>query len=340
MGARIRFPLRVLLACLAVSLVATGATAAGLAEVSAARGYLMRQADTDLLACAGSMLSRRFVAAPDSGPVPGQVPPGTCDLELLSASGQLLTPAAPGTAAGPALPAGGSWLAAHLSRPVTVPGTGAGERWRVVLEAVHYQPQRILYVYGPDNVRYVISGGTGDGPAGVLVVMAGLAGVARITERVAAGYAIAAGAVLVLLAGAVLAMTRAILQPLREASRLAEAAGPAIAGEVPCVLPRGGMRAGEKRNRWPFGMPLKRMSAQLRASRTAEVAARRSAAEMAQRLGEVSLDMRTSVDVIRGFGEFYRQRRRPRTADLDRMMRRVADEAARLETLIEDLPSG
>ena len=236
MGARIRIPLRVLLACLAVSLVAIGAAATGLAEVSATRGYLMRQADTDLLVCARSMLS-----------------------------------------------------------------------WRVVLEAVQYQPQRILYLYGPDNVRYVISGRTGHGPGGVLVVMAGLAGISRITERVAAGYAGAAGAVLVLLAGAALALARAILRPLREAPRLAEAAGQAAAGEL------------------------------IRASRTAEAAACRSAAEMAKRLGEVSLDMRTSVNVVRGSAAYYRQRRPPLPADLDRMMRRVADEAARLETLIEDL---
>src|SRR5271154_1652843 len=125
MGARIRIPLRVLLACLAVILAAIGAVAVGLAEVSATRGYLMRQADDGLLACARSMLSQGFVAALGSDPVPGQLPPGACDVELLSASGQSLIPAAPGTAAGPALPADGSWLAAHLSRPVTVPGTGA-----------------------------------------------------------------------------------------------------------------------------------------------------------------------------------------------------------------------
>ena len=307
MGARIRIPLRAALACLAVSLAAVGAVAVGLAEVSATRGYLMRQADKDLLACAGSLLSHRFVAAPDSDPVAGQLQPGACDMELLTATGQLLTPAAPGSAAGPVLPADGSWLVAHLARPVTVPGAGTSGRWLVVLEAVQYQPQRILYVYGPENVRYVISGRTGHGPGGVLVVMAGLAGIGRITERVAAAYAGAAGAVLVLLAGAVLALARAILRPLREAPRLAEVAGQAAAGEL------------------------------TRASRTAETAALRSAAEMAERLGAVSLDMRTSVNVVRGFAAYYRQRRPPQPADLDRMMRRVADEAARLETLIEDL---
>jgi len=292
-----RIPLRVLLSCLAVSLVAVGAVAAGMAGVSGIRGYLMRQADNDLLACASSLLSRPFVAAPESGPAP----PGACDMELMSASGQSLSPAVPGTAAGPALPAGGSWLAAHLARPVTVPGGGTNGRWRVVLEAVHYQPQRIPYVYGPDNVRYVIGGRTGQGPGGVLVVMAGLAGIGRVTHRVAVGYAATAGAVLVLLAVAVLALTRAILRPLRVAAGLAEAT----------------------------------VTEKMRASGTAEAAARRSAEEMAERLSEVSLELRMPVSVVRGFAEYCRQRE-PGPAELDRMMRRVADEAARMETLMAD----
>jgi hypothetical protein len=72
MGAGIRMPLRVLLPCLAVSLVAFGAVAAGIACASRTSGYLMRQADNNLLACASSMLSRGSVAAPGSGPVSGQ----------------------------------------------------------------------------------------------------------------------------------------------------------------------------------------------------------------------------------------------------------------------------
>ena len=69
-------------------------------------------------------------------------------MELLGASGQLLALAAPGTVHGPAFLADGSWLTVHLARPVTVPGAGTSGRWRVVIEAVRYQPQRILYVYG------------------------------------------------------------------------------------------------------------------------------------------------------------------------------------------------
>ena len=336
MGTLIRIPLRVLLPCLAVSLVSFGAVAAGLAGVSGTGGYLMRQADKSLLACAGSLLSHGFVAPPNSGPGASQAPPGPCDMELLSATGQVLTVAAPGAAYGPAIPAGGSWLAAHLARPVTVPGAGSSGRWRVVIEAVHYQPQRILYVYGPDDVKYLVSVRPGHGSGGMLAVMTGLAGTGPITGRRAADYAAAAGTVLVLLAGAALALTQTILRPLRQAAELAESAGQAAAGRLPRV-PRRGVRAGADRSRWPFGMMLMRMSEQLRASRAAEAAARRSADQMSEHLGETAPELLRSVNVVRGFAESYRQQPKPPAARLDRMLRRVSDEAAQMETLIEGL---
>ena len=153
----------------------------------------MRQADDDVLACAASVLSQGLVAMPGSVPVPGQAPPGACRIELLGARGQVLVPAAVGAAAGPVIPVGRRWLAAHLAQPITVPGAGAGGRWRVVITAVRYQLRRIPYVYGPDDVEYVIGGPAGHGLAGLAAVMAGLAGTDQISWRVAADYAAAAG---------------------------------------------------------------------------------------------------------------------------------------------------
>jgi hypothetical protein len=304
-GARIAVPLGVLLPCLAVSLAALGAVATGVAMVSGTSGYLVRQADRDVLACAESVLSRGLVMMPGpvppgasgpvppgasgpvppgaSGPVPpgasGPVPPGACGVELLSADGQVLVPAADG---GPVLPSGRAWLAAHLARAVTVPGAGSGGRWRMVIMAVRYQARRIPYVYGPDDIRYVVGGPAGPGQAGLTAVMAGLAGAGQITRRAAAGYAAAAGVVLVLLAGAALAAARAILRPLRP--------GPGFAEQ-----------------------------------------------EMSRRLGEVCLELRTSVSVVLGFARYCRERGTPPAAGLDRMMRRVADESARMDALLREL---
>lgn len=331
-GAGIRLPLRVLLPLVAVGLAAAGASALGIAGVSGARGYLMRHVDEKLVACAAGLLRAPVVAAPGSDPVSGQVLPGSCGVELLSPGGQLLTTVVPGAAGGPVLPVGGSWLAAHLEQPVTVPGAGTGGSWRVIVEAVRYQPQRILYVYGPDNVMYVIGGQAGHGSAGLLVVMTGLAGIGQITGRVAAGYAAAAGVALVVLAAAAVALVRAILRPLGRGAELAEAIARAAGGQ-PQLTSRPGVQASGAPGPWLTG--LTRIAGQIGASRAAEAAAQRSATEMAGHLDEVALELRTSVNVIRGFAEYYRQRDTRPSAGLDRMMGRVAEEVARMDALTQ-----
>ena len=70
----------------------------------------------------------------------------------------------------------------------------------------------------PPGPAIPASGGpAGPGSSGMLIVMMPLAG----TVQAAAGCAAAAGIVLVLLAAAAFALTRAILRPLREAAELA-----------------------------------------------------------------------------------------------------------------------
>jgi hypothetical protein len=328
-GARIGLPLRVLLPCLAVCLVASGAAAIGAVCVLAAGGYVMRQADNGLQACASSMLSRGPVAVPGSGAVPGQAPPVPCGVELLSVSGQVLIPA-PAGAGGPAIPASGSWLAAHLAGPVTVPGSGS-VRWRVVIKAVHYQAQRMLFVYGPDDLKYLISGPAGHGSSGMLVVMAGLAG----TGQAAADYAAAAGAVLVLLAAAAFAVTRAILRPLREAAGLAADAGQGAGGRPGDVVARLGVLADRDHGR--YGMTAARMRERLQVSHAAEAAAGRAAADMAGHLEQACLQLRRPVAIVHGFTGYCHRPGKPTPAGLDRMLQRVTGEIARMETLVEGL---
>jgi hypothetical protein len=338
MGVRIVMPLRVLLPCLAVCLAAAGAAAIGLAAASTAGGFVMRQADEAVRACASSMLGHGLVvvpgtsgpvAVPGSGLVPGPAESGICGMELVSAGGQVLIPAASATGA-PAIPASGSWMAAHLAGPVTVPGTGGGDRWRVVITAVHYQAQRMLFVYGPDDLRYVISGRTGHGSSGMLIVMAGLAG----TGQVAADDAAAAGTVLVLLAAAAFALTRAILRPLRAAAGLTANAGQGAGGrpgeEVLARVPANGPLG-------RYAMMLASIRERLQASRAAEAAARRSAADMSGHLAETCLQLRRPVSIVYGFAGYLRQQDKPQPASLDRMLHRVAGEITRMETLAQGL---
>ena len=276
----------------------------------AAGSYVIRQADDGLRACASGTLSHGAVAVPGSGAVPGQAPSVPCDMELLSVSGQVLI-RAPAGAGGPAIPASGSWLAAHLAGPVTVPGSGNSGRWRVAIKVVHYQAQRMLFVFGPDDLRYLISGPAGHGPAGMLVVMAGLAG----AGPPAAGYAAAAGTVLVLLAAAAFAVTRAILRPQREAARLAADAGHG-----------GGGRSGDVT-----------ASLGVLADRYGMTAARRSAADVAGHLEQACLQLRRPAAIVHGFTEYCRKHGRPPPAALDQMMQRVTGEITRMETLVDGL---
>jgi signal transduction histidine kinase len=79
---------------------------------------------------------------------------------------------------------------------------------------------------------------------------------------------------------------------------------------------------------------LARISEQMDASHAAETAARRSVTEMTSRLSEVSQELQTSVSIVRGFAEYRRQQSKPLPAAGDQLMRRVADEITRMETLI------
>ena len=337
MGVRLVLPLRALLPCLAVWLAAAGAAAIGVAGVSAAGGFVMRQADDAVRACASSVLSHGPVtvpgyglaAVPGSGLVPGPAGSGACGVELVTAGGQVLIPAASAVGS-PAVPASGSWLAGHQAGPVTVPGAGGGGRWRVLVAAVRYQAQRMLFVFGPDDLRYVISGRTGHGSGGMLIVMAALAG----TGPVAAGCAAAAGTVLVLLAAAAFVVTRAILRPLRAAAGLTANAGQDAIGRLE-VLARAGIPANG-----PHGqdaMMLASLRDRLRASRAAEAAARRSAAGMAGHLAQTCLQLRLPASIVHGYIGYLRQQHKPQPASPGQMPHRVTGEITRMETLADGL---
>ena len=135
----------------------------------------------------------------------------------------------------------------------------------------------------------------------MLVVMAGLPG----TGQPAAGYAAAAGTVLVLLAAAAFAATRAILRPLREAARLAADAGQGAVGRPRDVMASLSVLAGREHGR--YGMAAARMRGRLQASHAAEAAARRSAADMAGQLEQTCLQLRRPAAIVDGFTGYCRQ---------------------------------
>jgi hypothetical protein len=170
----------------------------------------------------------------------------------------------------------------------------------------------MAYVYGPDDLRYVISGPAGPGSSGMLIVMTPLAG----TGQPAAGCAAAAGTVLVLLAAAAFALTRAILRPLREAAELAGKASQDGDGRLEEVMARLSVLADRYHGR--YGMTLASMRERLHASRAAEAAAGRSAADMSGQLSETCLQLRRPASILHGFTEYCRSQDSPRQPALTR----------------------
>ena len=74
-----------------------------------------------------------------------------------------------------------------------------------------------------------------------------------------------------------------------------------------------------------------------RAREASESAAVASEDRMRRFVADASHELRTPLTSIRGFAELYRQGAVRETAELDRMMRRVEDEASRMGLLVEDL---
>jgi len=165
----------------------------------------------------------------------------------------------------------------------------------------------------------------------MLVVMKALAG----TGQLVAGCAAAAGTVLVLLAAAAFAVTRAIVRPRREAARLAADAGQGAGGRPGDVLASPGMLA--DREHGLYGMTAARMRERLQASHAAEAAARSSAADMAGELEQACLQPRRPAAIVYGVTEYCRQQGKPPPAGLDRMLQRATGEITRMETLVEGL---
>ena len=81
-------------------------------------------------------------------------------------------------------------------------------------------------------------------------------------------------------------------------------------------MSRRGVRADADRSYWPFGTTLTKMPEQLRASHAAEAAARRSTDQMSEHLGETAMELLRSVNIVRGFAEYYRQQPEPPAARL------------------------
>jgi len=325
-GARLlaRTPLRLKLTAAVLLLVTVTLALISVASVTVLRGYLVGRLDDQLEAVA-----RRFDRPPATqgrgGHPPG--PPSPYRIEFRGATGQftgeipadLLEEDQPP----PRLP-DAAWFGAHADERVTVPATEGGGHWRIVVQPLV------------------------DGSGGSVVVAASLDGIDSTVARLQRIDLVVSLVVLLVLAGVGAAIVRASLRPLVE---IEQTAGAIAAGDLTRRVPDRDPRTEVGR----LGRALNSMLAQIEAAfraraasesmarrseeaaRRSEEAARRSEDRMRRFVADASHELRTPLTTIRGFAELYRQGGSREPGELDRLMRRIEDQAARMGLLVEDL---
>ncbi|GAB2851168.1 HAMP domain-containing sensor histidine kinase [Actinoallomurus bryophytorum] len=303
-----RTPLRIKLIAASLALVALALVAVSVASVSAMRGYLLDKTDRQLTGVARIMA--RAITQP--GAFQTKVPvTGQFVYQVRDSTGKTVASSPQSIwrdpEPEPIIPQDPNWLAAHAEKAVTVNARSGDMRWRIHVEPV-------------------------DG--GYVVVGTDLGDVARTAGRLVGVEIVVGSIVLVLVAGLGVAIVRASLRPLVNIENTAEAiAAGDLSRRVPDADPRTEVgRLGNALN----GM-LTQIETAFHAQSRSEATARESEGRMRRFVADASHELRTPLSVIRGFAEYYRQREDVPPDELDRLIGRVEDEAARMGILVDDL---
>ncbi len=297
-----RTPLRVKLISAVVAMVAIALVIISVAGISALKGYLLGQADSQLQSVtdnndpqhwvgqyliSGTQLFSTYYAT-DWVPAGGRVQQVVLPImQQVNAQPGFRVPPAPKVLPGPRVPASPAWLTANLNRSVTVPATSGGGRWRIYVFQHQYQ---------------TLSGST---VSGTVIVGVDVTSAYTTTSRLAAIDLIVSAAIVLLVAIVGIALVRASLRPLTEIEKTAEAIA---AGDMTRRVPDRDPRTEVGRLGRSLNTMLARIEAAFDARAESEHAARRSEDKMRQFVADASHELRTPLTAIRGFAEYYRQR--------------------------------
>jgi HAMP domain-containing protein len=309
--------LGVRLAAVAVCLVAAGAGAMTTASHLVARNYLVGQAEQQLNSYTGYLTSRPFTVFPGFRTAPGASGLGGASHALsiaVCASGGLVL-----INAGPAVPpaGGGSWL--------------------TIAEPIHYQARHIPFVYGAEDTSFSVTGTTSPGLAGTLRVGLDLASVGQAVNRLTVIGLAVSGIVLLVVTGAAAGVIRVLLRPV---ARMAQTADAVAAGDLSARMPLRRAHGDIGRLARSLNRTLSQAEQTLSATALAEAAARDSSERMRRVIADTASNLRRPVSVLAGLAQYYRERGQPGSDDLDGLMRQVADQASRMEPLVDDLRPG
>jgi two-component system, OmpR family, sensor kinase len=335
-----RTPLRVKLITALLTLVAIALLVISIAGIAILRNDLLGPYDTDLSASPNVNLATRaveqFLASGNQGT--GQ----NTAVDWISAGKvhQVVQPIVPSfgsggfgpngfaptrTIPGPELPASSSWLAAHNGTIITVHAQTGGGRWRVLLE----------------SAQFSTSSGTVSGTIALAVNVSSV--YTTIGQLATIDFVVS----VILLLGLFVIGVAVVRRSLRPLTDIEKTAGAIAAGDLSRRVPERDPRTEVGRLGRSLNAMLSQIESAFHARARSEESARRSEEKMRQFVADASHELRTPLTTIRGFAEYYRQRGgidaggkgdgRLAPADLDRLMRRVEQEASRMGILVEDM---
>jgi two-component system OmpR family sensor kinase len=314
-----RFSLRTRVLAATLVLVALGLAVAGFATYSLLRKSLIDRLDDQLLAARGPVMFE--LSHVESGPGPdghgpgGEVPLGSY-AALYSADGNLLRQqwftygGADGDEARPVVPD-------ELIREAALPG-GADPPPRSV-DSDGEGPGYRLGVYG-----VVFNENDAHGAVAIALPLAEMNQTLHRLVLVEVGVAL-----VVLLAIGFLSwwLVRLGLRPL---DRMATTAGAIAAGDL-------SKRVEPEDDRTEVGRLGSSLNAMLGQIETSFEEQRASEARLRRFVADASHELRTPLTSIRGYAELFRRGAADRPEDLERAMRRIEDEGARMGVLVDDL---
>jgi len=323
-------PLRVQLITTMVALVAAALLAISIGGISVLRGYLLGHVDSQLRGLTVQSTQYVFSYIEHDGQqigaldqAVGWVEGGREHWAIRPASGVGRPGSMSSVLPNPDVPTRTAWLNARQNDPVTVTATSGSHLYRVMTVAQPFS--------------------TPNGSAGTLYIVTAL-DVTNVYSTI--GHLISIDLivsliVLTVLAIAGVALVRSSLRPLVEIEQTAQ---DIAAGDLSRRVPEWDERTEVGRLAQSLNTMLDQVENAFRDRAASEAAARRSEVRMRQFVADASHELRTPLTTIRGFAELYRQRGGlengaggiPR-ADLDRIMRRLEQEASRMGVLVEDL---
>jgi two-component system OmpR family sensor kinase len=201
-----------------------------------------------------------------------------------------------------------SELASQEGQPYTVPSRTGGGHWRILARS--------------------------DPNGNVVINALSLADVEHTVSRLRAiDFAVGGGALL-LLGSAGWVLIRVSLRPLVS---IEETAAAIAAGDLSRRVEVGHPTTEVGRLSIALNGMLAQIEAAFRAREASETEARHAADKMRQFIADASHELRTPLTSIRGFAELFRQGAVESPENLERLMRRIEQEASRMGLLVEDL---